>query len=159
MNQAPPAYKFVLIKLYAGGAYLLAETTTTTTSTTDVTTVVTAVDETTSATTTTTTNQRTNTLSETTETTEDNLIDCNNCGNIDLRKLAEESRCAAFRSSNIAAATSNSVVIFTMLILQEILIKECKKGTFDLDSILLISNAISNLSAGIVVVNPQPLNS
>jgi hypothetical protein len=149
-----------LTDLYAGGAYLLGETTTTSTTacSTDVTTVVTAVDEATAATTTTTTNQRTSTV-ETTETAGDILAGCNSCGHFDLKKLAEESRCAAFRSSNIAAATSNSVVIFTMLILQEILIKECKKGTLNLDTIFLISNAISNLSTGIIVVNPQPLSS
>lgn len=132
---------------------------TTTECTTDITTVVTAVDQTTATTTTTTTNQRNSTISEITETNEDNLAGCNNCSHFDLKKLAEESRCAAFRSSNIAAATSNSVVIFTMLILQEILIKECRKGTLNLDTILLISNAISNLSTGIIVVNPQPLSS
>ena len=140
----------------------MAETTTktnTTESSTDITTIVTEVDHTTDATTTTTTNQRTSTVSETTETDDDRVAGCNNCGHFDLKKLAEESRCAAFRSSNIAAATSNSVVIFTMLVLQELLIKECKKGTLNFDMIFLISNAISNLSAGIIVINPPPLNS
>lgn len=139
----------------------MAESTTTSTTecSTDITTVVTAVDEATATTTSTTTNQRTSSISETTEIAGDNLAGCNSCGHFDLKKLAEESRCAAFRSSNIAAATSNSVVIFTMLILQEILIKECKRGTLDLNTIFLISNAISNLSTGIIVVNPQPLSS
>lgn len=140
----------------------MAESTTSSTTTectTDITTVVTAVDEATATTTSTTTNQRNSTISEVTETNEGNLVGCNSCGHFDLKKLAEESRCAAFRSSNIAAATSNSVVIFTMLILQEILIKECRKGTLDLNTILLISNAISSLSTGIIVVNPQPLSS
>lgn len=140
----------------------MSETTTTTSTSecsTDITTVVTEVDETTDATTTTTTNQRTSTISETTETTGDSLNGCTPCGPFDLKKLAEESRCAAFRSSNIAAATSNSVVIFALLILQELLIKECKKGTLDLNTIFLISNAISNLSTSIIVINPPPLNS
>jgi hypothetical protein len=140
----------------------LAETTTklnTTECSTDITTVVTEVDPQTTASTTTTTNQRTSTVSETLETAGDTVAICNNCCHFDLKKLAEESRCAAFRSSNIAAATSNSVVIFTMLVLQELLIKECKKGTLNLDTIFLISNAISNLSVGIIVINPQPLSS
>lgn len=140
----------------------MPETTTTTNTTacsTDVTTVVTEVDAKTDATTTTTTNERTSTISETTQTAADQVAGCNNCGHFDLKKLAEESRCAAFRSSNIAAATSNSIVIFTMLILQELLIKECKKTTLNLDTILLISSAVSNLSVGIIVTNPQPLSS
>lgn len=122
---------------------------------TDISTVVTAVDPVTSATTTTTTNNRNTTTCAITETNDALSERCH----FDLKKLAEESHCAAFRSSNIAAATSNSVVIFTMLLLQELLIKECKKGTINLDTILLISNAISNLSAGVIVTNPQPLNS
>jgi len=140
----------------------LAETTTKTNTTecsTDVTTVVTEVDAVTDATTTTTTNNRNTTICETTEIADDTSEGCNQCGHFDLKKLAEESRCAAFRSSNIAVATSNSVVIFTMLLLQELLIKECKKGTLNLDTIFLISNAISNLSVGIIVINPPPLSS
>lgn len=139
----------------------MAETTTTNTTecSTDITTVVTEVDTQTDTTTTTTTNQRTSNVSETTEIADDAVALCNNCCHFDLKKLAEESRCAAFRSSNIAAATSNSVVIFTLLILQELLIKECKKGTLNLDTILLISSAISNLSVGIIVTNPPPLSS
>jgi len=134
----------------------LAETKTkTNTDFTDITTVVTAVDAATSTTTTTTTNNRNTTTCAITEATNNLSEHCH----FDLKKLAEESRCAAFRSSNIAAATSNSVVIFTLLVFQELLIKECKKSTLDLNTIFLISNAISNLSASILVTNPQPLNS
>ncbi|MBP2631950.1 MAG: hypothetical protein H6Q70_2578 [Firmicutes bacterium] len=140
----------------------MAETitkTNTTACSTDITTVVTEVDTTTATTTTTTTNNNNSSTCQTVETGSDSSENCNQCGHFNLKKLAEESRYAAFRSSNIAAATSNSVVIFTMLVLQELLIKECKKGTLDLDAIFLISNAISDLSVGIVVTNPQPLNS
>lgn len=130
----------------------------TTADSTSTTTVVTETDPTASTTTTTTTNQQNSSTCQITE-TENTNAPCGPCAHFDLKKLAEESRAAAFRSSNIAAATSNSVIIFTMLVLQELLIKECKKNTLDLDAIFLISNAISNLGDGITITNPQALNS
>ncbi len=145
-----------------GGEYFLAETTIKTNTTecsTDITTVVTEVDTVTDATTTTTTNNRNTTTCETIEAADDESEGCNQCGHFDLRKLAEESHCAAFRSSNIAAATNNSVIIFTMRVLQELIIKECRKGTLDVNTITSIATSMGDVSLGIKVYNNQPFDS
>lgn len=105
------------------------------------------------------TDNQTTTITET-DTRNDN--DCNNkcpCGNLDLRKLLEETRCFAFKSSNISAATANSVMIFVMKILQEIIISECRSNNADIDRILLIAAAIGEIGQVIKVYNPQPFNS
>lgn len=81
------------------------------------------------------------------------------CGNFDLDKLAEESRQCAFKSSNIVAATSNSIVVFTLLILQEILKKQCHTKNLNIDNVFLITSAIATLGDGIQINNPPPFNS
>lgn len=81
------------------------------------------------------------------------------CGHFDLDKLAEDSRRAAFKSSNIAAATSNSIVVFSLLILQEILKNLCKAKRLNLDTVFLITSAMALLAEGLQLNNPQPFNS
>lgn len=81
------------------------------------------------------------------------------CGDLDLRKLVEETRCWAFKSSNVAAATGNAVIIFAMRILQEILISECESGNTNIDNVFLIAAAIGNLGEVLKIYNPQPFNS
>lgn len=81
------------------------------------------------------------------------------CGHLDLRKLAEETRHCAFKSSNISAATANSVMIFAMKILQEILISECKSEKADVTKIILIASAIGQIGNVILIYNPQSFNS
>lgn len=62
-----------------------------------------------------------------------------------LEKKAE--KLAAF--SNSAATTGNTVVVFTILILQEILEMEAVNPTANLANIITISNTIANLNASI----------
>ena len=81
------------------------------------------------------------------------------CGRFDLDRLAEESRCWAFKSSNIVAATSNSIVVFSLLVLQEILKEECRAGSLNLDNVFLITSAMAALGDGIQINNPPPFNS
>lgn len=137
----------------------MAESTTCTTQdTNNVTTVVTqTVDDTTTTTTTTNNQSCTKTVTDSDEDEIDNSNGCA-CGPFNLDKLAEQSRNAAFRSSNIAVATSNSVSIFAMLILQELLIKQCRKKQLNLDDLFLITTAIAALAENVQSYNPQPLN-
>lgn len=81
------------------------------------------------------------------------------CGHFNLDKLAEESRREAFQSSNIIAATSNSIVVFTMIILQEILKDLCRSDNFNIDNVFLITSALAALGDGIQINNPPPFTS
>lgn len=81
------------------------------------------------------------------------------CGDLNLHRLLEQSRCWAFKSSNISAATANGVIIFAMKILQEILIQLCKSEETTLNDIVLVAVAIGELSEVIRVYNPAPFNS
>lgn len=111
--------------------------------------------------TTTTTNTTSKNCNETVTKTPDpnTLTACCPCGKFDLNKLAEESRRCAFKSSNIALADSNSIVVFAMLILQEILKKQCRNNTLNLDTIFLITSTIATLGDAVLINNPQPFNS
>ena len=81
------------------------------------------------------------------------------CGNLNLRKLVEETRCWAFKSSNIAAANANAVMIFAMKVLQEIIISECHSENPNVNNIILIAAAIGEIGQVIKIYNPQPFNS
>lgn len=112
--------------------------------------------------TTTQTDNHTKTRSETVTVTPDEtntLIAACPCGRFDLDKLAEESRREAFKSSNIALAISNSIAVFTLLILQEILKNQCKTHRLNLNTVFLITSAIAGLVDGVIVNNPAPFNS
>lgn len=111
--------------------------------------------------TTTTTNTCSKNCNETITTAPDpsSFTACCPCGKFDLDKLAEESRRCAFKSSNIALATSNGIVVFTMLVLQEILKRQCRSNTLNLDTIFLIASTIATLGDGVLINNPQPFNS
>lgn len=87
------------------------------------------------------------------------LTACCPCGRFDLDKLAEESRRCAFKSSNIVLATSNSIVVFTLLVLQEILKNQCRSHRLNLDTVFLIASAMATVGEGIRVNNPPPFNS
>lgn len=125
----------------------------------DTTTIVTADAQSNTTTTETITDNQTTT---TTATRDDDAPDQTQkcpCGNLDLRKLVEQTRCWAFKSSNVAAATANGVLIFAMKILQEILISECESDNANIDNIFLIASAIGEIAQIIEVYNPQPFNS
>ncbi len=110
--------------------------------------------------TTTINNNQSNSVNETitiTETDEDEC--CCPCGHLNLDKLAEESCQCAFRSSNVVIATSNSIMVFTMIVLQEVLKELCRSKNFNLDDIVLITSALAVLGDGININNPQPFNS
>ena len=112
--------------------------------------------------TTTTTNNCTKSCNETTTKSPDGadtLTACCPCGNFDLDKMAEESLRCAFKSSNVALAISNSIVVFAMIVLQEILKQECHNKTLNLDTIFLLTNTIATLGDGVLINNPQPFTS
>lgn len=81
------------------------------------------------------------------------------CGRFNLDKLSKESRAYSFKSSNSALAISNGIVIFAMLVLEEILKKQCHCDKVNLDEIFLITEAIVALGDGLQLNNPQPFNS
>lgn len=81
------------------------------------------------------------------------------CSKFDLDKIAEESRRCAFKSSNIILATSNAIVVFTLLVLQEILITQCRRGRLNYDTLFLITSAIAALGDSIKINNPPPFTS
>lgn len=103
------------------------------------------------------TDNQTTTITRTPDDDED-LRQCP-CGNLDLCKLVEQTRCWAFKSSNIAAANANAVMIFAMKLLQQILIQECKSDTANVNNVFLTAAAIAELSDAIKVYNPPPFNS
>ncbi|WP_418627456.1 hypothetical protein [Anaerosinus sp.] len=106
-----------------------------------------------------TTNQS-NDVNETITVTKPDENDCCcPCGHLDLDKLAEDACQCAFRSSNIVIATSNSIMVFTMIILQEVLKELCRSKNFNLDDVVLITSALAVLGDGININNPQPFNS
>lgn len=112
--------------------------------------------------TTTTTSNQGKTVQETITVTEPDASQCNcgcPCGRFNLDKLAEESRREAFQSSNIVAATSNSIVVFTMLILQEILKDLCRSDNFNIDNVFLVTTALAALGDGMQINNPPPFTS
>lgn len=115
--------------------------------------------ETNTTTTETCTDNQTTTITESETNTEDECCLQCPCGNLDLRKLVEETRCWAFKSSNVAAANANAVMIFVMKVLQEIIINECRSKEANIDNILLIAAAIGEIGQVIRVYNPQPFNS
>lgn len=125
----------------------------------DTTTVVSTETQTNATITKSCTDNQTTTITETETLDEKSCAGKCPCGNLDLRKLLEETRCFAFKSSNISAATANSVMIFAMKILQEILINECHSKNADINRILLIAAAIGEIGQVIRVYNPQPFNS
>lgn len=108
---------------------------------------------------TTTQNCQKNTNETITQATGNILIGQCPCGRFDLDRLAEESRCCAFKSSNIVAATSNAIVVFSLLVLQEILKEECRGDSLNLDNVFLITSAMAALGDGIQINNPPPFNS
>lgn len=136
----------------------MPETISTTESCIDTTTIITenSADQTT--TTETCTQNQTTTITGGADAPGDQPLQCP-CGNLDLRKLVEKTRCWAFKSSNISAATANSVLIFALKILQEILIQECKSKQADINNIFLIAAAIAELAEVVKVYNPPPFNS
>lgn len=81
------------------------------------------------------------------------------CGHLDLERLVEQTRCWAFKSSNLAAANSNAVLIFALQVLQEILIHECRNKNATINQIFLITTAIAEIAEIIRVYNPSPFNS
>lgn len=87
------------------------------------------------------------------------LTTCCPCGHFDLNKLAEESRRCAFKSSNVALAVSNSIVVFTMIVLQEILKNQCRCKNLNLDTVFLLASTIATLGDAVLINNPQPFNS
>lgn len=138
---------------------MMPETIVTTETCLDTTTTVT-VDATDDTTTTTTVTDNLSTTVNETNSSDDNILHAKcPCGNINLHKLLEQSRCWAFKSTNITAATSNAVLIFAMKILQEILIQQCKDDELDINNVFLITAAIAELAKFIRVYNPQPFNS
>lgn len=106
------------------------------------------------------TNNQSDAVNETVTTTEtDDDGCCCPCGHLDLDKLAEDTCQCAFRSSNIVIATSNSIMVFTMIILQEVLKELCRSKNFNLEDVVLITSALAILGDGININNPQPFNS
>lgn len=122
----------------------------------DVSTVTTVTTSTADDTTTTTTN--TTTCTKTTSSSSDDDGGCHFCGNLNLEKLTQETRCTALKSSNLAASTSNAILIFTEILMQEIIKNECKKKNPDIEIIFRAALAIAALAENLHLYNPQPFN-
>lgn len=122
----------------------------------DTSTVTTVTTTTSDNTTTTTTN--TQTCTKTTQSASDDDNACRICGNLNLDKLYEQTRATALRSSNLAASTSNGILLFTQIVIKEILKQECCRQAPNLDNIILLATTIAALAENIHTYNPQPFN-
>lgn len=109
-------------------------------------------------TTTITRNQNSNVNESVTQTKSPYEGDCP-CGRFNLDKLADETLACSLQSSNIMLAQSNAIVVFTMIILQEVLITICKSDNFKIDNVFLITSALASLGDGLQINNPPPFNS
>ncbi len=123
----------------------------------DTSTVTTVTTSTENDTTTTTTS--TQTCTKTVQTTPDSDSgECGFCGRLNLDKLAEQTRCTALKSSNLAVANSNAILLFTQLVMQEILKNECRRKNPNTDRIFSAAATIAALAENYHLYNPQPFN-
>lgn len=74
-----------------------------------------------------------------------------NCNTLNLEEL-ELKACKAIEFPRLALTTGNAIALFTMLVLQEIIVQQTVNPVANLSNIIQLSNSIATLNSSIKAI-------